>query len=119
VGADALAGPDMTEDELLAGVTDALTLAGWTWTHIINSRGVTMGHAGLFDLIAANGRQLLLWELKSRTGQLSTDQLRWHLAMRDFSASLRVDVRVIRPDDYDRALEVIVRGSNPRDVFDA
>lgn len=33
----------MSEAELLAGLTDALTLAGWRWMHIRRSDGVTVG----------------------------------------------------------------------------
>ncbi len=61
----ALIGADMTEDELLAGITEALTFGGWRWTHILRSDGVTMGMAGLPDIIAVHaGREIVLaWEL--------------------------------------------------------
>lgn len=108
----------MTEDELLAGLTDALTIAGWTWMHIIRSDGVTMGHAGFPDLVAGHEAQpfILAWELKAAGGRITTDQWRWMVALK---GSRDVDVRVIRPADYDQALEVIVRGRDPRDVWPA
>lgn len=106
----------MTEDELLQGITDALTIAGWTWTHIIRSDGVTQGHAGLPDILAGHEARpfLLAWELKGDGGQPTHDQLRWLLALRGAAG---VDARVIRPGDYDHALEVIIHGRYPQDVF--
>jgi hypothetical protein len=62
----------MTEDELLQGITQALTLAGWRWTHIINSRGVTMGDPGLPDIIAVHPNRpgrVLCWELKGQNSR--------------------------------------------------
>lgn len=106
----------MSEADLLAGLTDALTISGWTWTHIIRSDRVTMGHPGLPDLIAGHEARpfVLAWELKALGGSLSHDQVRWLIALRGASG---VDVRVIYPQDYDRALDVILRGSHPRDVW--
>lgn len=110
-----LIGPDMTEDELLAGITEALTFSGWRWTHIRRSDGVTQGMAGLPDVIAARGdRELVLaWELKSARGVVSADQLAWLFALRSPS----VDARIIRPRDYDAALDVILRGVDPIEAF--
>jgi hypothetical protein len=102
----------MTEAELLQGITEALTLAGWTWTHIRRSDGVTMGDPGLPDIIATNSSRglVLAWELKADRGQLTIDQWAWQ---RGFRAAVTVDARVIRPADYDRALDVIIGMVNP------
>lgn len=96
----------MTEDELLTGITEALELAGWRWTHIRDSRGVTMGDVGLPDIIAVHESRgiVLAWELKSRTGQPTYEQLAWVREM----AGARVDARVLRPADYDDALRLIL-----------
>lgn len=96
----------MTEDELLAGITEALTIAGWRWTHIRRSDGITMGNAGLPDIIAVHPARgdVLLWELKSSRGVVSHDQVAWLAA----SAERRVDARIVRPADYDEALAVIL-----------
>jgi len=90
----------MTEDELLAGVTDALTLGGWLWTHHRRSDlALTMGHTGVPDIIAVHPgrRQLLVLELKTEIGRLDPRQREW------IAALLRagVDARIVRPDDYD------------------
>ncbi len=96
----------MTEDELLAGITDALTLAGWTWTHIRRSDGITMGNAGLPDIIAVHPvrQTMLLWELKADRGRVTTDQLRWLIG----GAASIVDARIVKPDEYDEALAIIL-----------
>lgn len=105
----------MTEDELLAGIGEALTLAGWCWTHIRRSDTITMGMTGLPDIIACHVMRdvVLAWELKSETGQLSTDQAGWLRAIRNAC----VDARVIRPADYDAALQVIIAHAPPIEAF--
>lgn len=112
----AVIGTDMTEDELLAGVTEALTFGGWRWTHIRRSDGITQGMTGLPDIIAAHAELglVLAWELKTAKGQPTYDQLAWIRAM---SPARDVDARVIRPADYDAALEVILRGASPAEAF--
>lgn len=102
----ALIGSDMTEDELLLGITEALTIAGWRWTHIRRSDGVTVGNAGLPDIIAVHPDrdEVLAWELKSERGQLTPDQFGWIAGMNRRT----IDARVIKPRDYDDALNVIL-----------
>jgi hypothetical protein len=101
-----LIGADMTEDELLLGITEALTIAGWRWTHIRRSDGVTQGSSGLPDIIACHPTRpdVLIWELKSRTGQPTPDQAGWLAGVRGG----RVDARLVRPVDYDDALSIIL-----------
>lgn len=105
----------MTEDELMAGITEALGFGGWTWMHIRRSDGVTMGHEGFPDIIAAHPRRnlVLAWELKSENGQATPAQLRWLLALGGMTG---MDVRVIRPRDYDTALHVILTDARPSQV---
>lgn len=76
-GADVLA-KATSEDQLLATVTEALTLRGWRWTHSRRSdRAQLMGHKGFPDLIAIRGERLLLAELKTEAGRLSPEQKAW------------------------------------------
>jgi hypothetical protein len=111
-----LIGDEMTEAELLAGITEALELGGWTWTHIRRSDGVTMGRPGLPDIIATHDDRALLlaWELKTARGPVSIDQLRWLYAL---GTDERVDARIVRPADYDAALAVIIQGTPPVEAF--
>lgn len=97
----------MTEAELLAGITEALELSGWLWTHIRRSDGVTMGDAGLPDVIAVHPTRglVLAWELKSARGSATLDQAAW---LAGFRRAQTVDARIVRPADYDDALAVIV-----------
>ena len=106
--------PKMTEDELLTGISQALELGGWTWTHLIRSDGVTQGSPGLPDIVACRDGRFLMWELKTASGQLTADQLRWQL---EAGTVYGVDARVIRPVDYDAALEVILRHKSPALVW--
>ena len=103
----------MSEDELLLGLTDAMTIAGWTWTHSRRSdKAVLMGQPGVPDVIAVSEhrRTLLAWELKDRKGQPTYDQVAWIRAMQ---AVRTVDARIIRPEDYDQALSVVLHAEDP------
>lgn len=108
-GGPAVQAHRMTEDDLLSGLTDALTLGGWRWTHILNSRGVTMGYSGLPDIIAAHPsfRVNLALELKDDKGQPTPDQVAWLHALHDKPTV----AKIVRPDDYDLMLRVILAGT--------
>lgn len=110
----------MTEDELYAGITEALTLAGWRWMHIIRSDGVMTGTgaSGWPDLVAVHDRRahLLIWELKAARGQATADQWAWIGPLAVVATKLsgapagyaHFDARVLYPADYDAALSYIV-----------
>jgi len=108
-------GRDVTEDELMSGITGALELAGWRWMHIIASHGVTQGDVGWPDIIAVHPSRerapILAWELKGDGGRPSGDQVAWIAAL--FAVGDRyepapIDARMLYPDDYDRALDLIL-----------
>ena len=68
----------ISEDELLAAITDAATLYGWRWHHVRRSdRALQMGHPGFPDLTLAKNEVVLFWELKGNKGKLSPDQEDW------------------------------------------
>lgn len=99
----------MTEDELLEGVTQALTLSGWRWSHPRRSDLAQMqGDPGLPDIIAVHPTRglVLAWELKGEGGRPTGDQVAWIAAMA--KPEIRLDSRILYPIDYDRALELIV-----------
>jgi hypothetical protein len=101
-----LLGGDMTEDELFAGITEALTLAGWRWMHIIRSDGVTQGSAGWPDIVACHPLRgiVLVLELKDSKLQPTPDQLAWLLGMSDKT----IVAKLVRPADYDLMLDRIL-----------
>lgn len=100
---------DMTEDELLIAVLDALERYGWTLTHHRRSdRAVTMGMPGEPDIRGVfEGRPLWI-ECKSRSGRLSAEQAIW---LSRLSAIPDAVVRVCRPDDLDPLLDELARSS--------
>lgn len=105
----------MTEDELLLGVTDALTIAGWTWTHARRSdQARLMGQPGVPDIIAVSEhrRTMLAWELKTANGTPTYDQVAWLRALRAVRA---IDARIVRPSDYDAVVQTILSG-NPAGI---
>lgn len=103
----------MTEDDLLVGVTDALTLGGWLWSHHRRSDlALMMGHTGLPDIIAVHPgrRRLLVLELKTETGRLDPRQREWLAAL----VGAGVDARIVRPADYDELVaELLVLTDSP------
>ena len=110
----------MTEDELLSGVTEAMTIAGWRWLHIRRSdRAITMGMRGFPDLIAVPpgvagwSERALAIELKSNEGRVTTDQAAWLVGL----AQAGVTVAVVRPADYDRALRLILDGVSAQSLW--
>ena len=99
----------MTEDELLTGVTEALTFAGWRWTHTRRSDVATIqGQPGVPDIIAVHPTRslVLAWELKGDDGRPTGDQVAWIAALA--APDTRIDSRILYPIDYDRALALIV-----------
>lgn len=96
----------MTEDELMGGLMECLSLGGWRWTHIRDSRGITQGFEGLPDLFAVHPDvdEALLWECKSDSGRLTPEQAAWLQVGR----GRVIDSRIIRPTDYDHAIRLIL-----------
>lgn len=101
----------ITEDELLSAITDALTLYGYRWTHPRRSdKALTMGHAGVPDIIAARHGVVWFIDLKSARGRLDAEQFAWMHALgwsEDFPNLTNLDrvrLRVWWPEDLDRAL---------------
>ena len=96
----------MNENDLLIGVTDALTAHGWRWSHPRRSdKAQMMGHAGVPDILAARNGRLLLIELKSEMGKLTEDQKAWFAEFPLGSYSFTA--LVLRPSGYDAFLETI------------
>ena len=98
----------MTEDELLAGITEAATFLGWRWYHVRRSDSISMGHMGFPDLVLARAGRVLFLELKTETGKASADQHAWLEALAGGNAEHdRRTVQLVRPADYDRILELL------------
>lgn len=103
----------MTEDDLLIGLTDALTMTGWQWTHARRSDlARLMGSTGVPDILAVSEhrRTMLAWELKTEKGQTTYEQVAWIRALQSVRA---IDARIIRPSEYEQALGVIVNAQDP------
>lgn len=110
--------PPMTEDELLTGVTDTLTLGGWRWQHIRRSdRALVQGHPGFPDVVAAHPDKplkcgecgagvdrmtggVIAIECKSATGRATPDQIDW-LALLEAGGWVGT---ILRPQHFDQAV---------------
>lgn len=94
------------EDAYLTGLLDAANLGGWRVHHDRRSDlAITQGSPGFPDILAAHpGRGLVIaWEVKDR-GHATADQAGWLAALRAGG----IDARVIRPDDYTAAVELLL-----------
>lgn len=96
-----------SEDELLTTVAEALTLAGWLWTHVRRSdRAQTMGTAGWPDIFAVHPTRhlALALELKAHRGSITDGQGHW---MRSLNA-VGIPAAIVNPDNLDSILAVII-----------
>ena len=99
----------MTEGDLQQRIIDAATLLGWRVAHFRPARTVdgwrtpVQGHAGFPDLVLAKGGQVILAELKSDTGRLDPEQVRW-------AGAIGGRWRLWRPGDW-AEIETILRSA--------
>ena len=97
----------MTEDDLLIGITHAMSIGGWLYTHTRRSDlARNMGIPGVPDVWAVHPERgtLLVLELKSETGTYRPGQQEWLAALR----TAGVDARTVRPPDYDALIEELL-----------
>ena len=83
-------------------VEQMLDLGRWHWHHETDSR---RSKAGLPDLIAARGKQLLFIELKKAGGRVSGPQQEW---LDDLGRCTSVAAHLWFPSDFDEAREVLL-----------
>ena len=105
-----------TEDDILTGIIEAMLLTGWRVMHIRRSdRALVMGSQGFPDIIATppHGGPVLVIETKSANGRVTDDQAAWLVAF----AQAGVTAAVIRPDGYDRAVNLVIVGSSAHDAW--
>ena len=86
-------------------VTDLLTLYGWKWHHVHDSR---RSNPGWPDIFCVRPPQVLAVELKTETGRVTPDQRRWL----DLLAACGIPAYVWRPSDLE-AVEAILSRKAP------
>lgn len=94
------------EDAYLEGLIAAASAGGWLVHHDRRSDlALTQGAPGFPDILAAHpGRGLAIaWEVKDG-GYMTRDQAAWIGAL----GAAGLDARVIRPADYDAAIELLL-----------
>jgi hypothetical protein len=113
-----MSGEMMSEDQLISGLLEALSLGGWKAWHMRRSdRGLLMGAPGWPDITALPrvvGRPLLVIEAKTGRGVLTAEQARWIVQLHRAG----ITAVVIRPAGYDRALGLIVAGTSDPDAWE-
>lgn len=103
----------MTEAQLQATVTSALTRCGWWSYHTHDAR---RSERGFPDLFAIRGDRMLFAELKTEAGRVSAAQHAVLALLRTIADVVNtatgratITVAVWRPSDLDEALQVIAR----------
>lgn len=102
----ALTSPDeegMPEGSLLARIRALASQHGYLTYHTHDSRKSELGFP---DLVLCNGRRLLMYELKTRTGKLTMEQWRW-LSLLEHTGI--VECGVWRPQDLAQIPDVLKR----------
>ena len=105
----------MTEAQMMAGIIQAARTLGYMVYHTHDARS---SEPGFPDLMVCGHGKLFIWELKTARGKLREStttkrgrylpsQLDWLNAF----AEAGIDARVIRPADYDDALEALKEGA--------
>jgi hypothetical protein len=97
----------MTEDELLEGVTGALTAGRWLWHHVRRSDlALQQGQGGWPDVFALHPErgESFVAELKADGGRLTPLQADWL----DAFAACGIPARVVTPRDYDALVAELV-----------
>lgn len=98
-----------SEDELLATVTEALTLCGWRWQHVRRSDlAIVQGTPGFPDVIAVRGPMVLALELKREDGRPTGEQVAWLRAL----GAAGILAAIVRPSDLDDLL-LVITGQKP------
>jgi hypothetical protein len=106
----------MTEDDLLTGLLECMILTGWRCQHVRRSdRALIMGNPGLPDILALppHGGPLLAIECKTQVGVVSDEQAAWLVGL----AQAGVTPAVVRPEQYDRAVALIIRAVSDREAW--
>lgn len=106
----------MTEDDLLVGLMDGMMLAGWSAWHIRRSdRALLMGARGWPDITGCppNAGPILVIECKAEAGKVTESQAAWLVRC----AQRGVTAAVVRPRDYDRALQLVLACDSRPDAW--
>lgn len=83
-----------SEKQFMSQVVELARLCHWAVYHTRDSRGST---AGFPDLVLLRGDQLVICEIKTMTGRLTTAQASWLSALRLVPG---ISVFLWRPDDW-------------------
>lgn len=94
------AAPPLTEQAMMAGLTDAAERLGFLCYHALYSPGSDRGYP---DVTIVGHGAVLAFEVKGPRGRLTAEQSDWLGAF----ASAGVRAWVVTPDNYDDALWLI------------
>ena len=102
--------PPMSEDQLLTAVLDLAAVLHWRCLHIRPARtargwasAVQADGVGWPDVFLVRRDRALAFELKSPTGRVSPEQVRW---LADLNAA-GIPARVMRPADWPTIVKLL------------
>jgi len=104
----------ISEGDFSSQIEDLLKLFGYRWTHFRPAwsakgyRTPIKGDKGFPDYVAVKNGRCLFIELKSDSGQLTTDQVEWGRELKAIAQnSLGVEYYLWRPSQFNEALECL------------
>jgi hypothetical protein len=95
------------EEELLEGVTGALTAGAWRWHHVRRSDlALQQGQSGFPDIFALHPERRLVFvaELKGDGGRMGSLQVDWLAAFE----ACGIEAGIVTPSTYDATVEHLV-----------
>jgi len=101
----------ITEKQFSEQVEDLLKTFHWRWCHFRPARTMKgwrtslSGDKGFPDYIAARPPRLLIFELKSDKGRLSSEQKEWLYILQQLPAP--VECYLFRPSDFETIVEIL------------
>jgi hypothetical protein len=98
---------DTPEGTLLARIRTLAKQYGWLAYHTHDSR---KSETGFPDLVLTNGTSVLIVELKTNTGKLTSEQQRW---LDLLSHTGQVETATWRPRDWDQIAARLTRKETP------
>ena len=101
---------EITEKDFSSQIESLLNIFGWHWCHFRPARTehgwrtALSGHKGFLDYIATKPPRLLIFELKSEKGKVSSEQQEWIDLLKQCTGA---EVYLWKPSQIDEIVEIL------------
>jgi len=104
-----------SEKDFSSAIEDLLDILGYKWCHFRPARTehgwrtALSGHKGMLDYIAVKDGRFLVFELKSDTGKVSSEQQDWIDKLKNCKG---IECYVWRPADWNELVRIMQGGNS-------